>query len=191
MKLVVIAVILVFFAQTVLAASDVTFSPATTVLSKEIPLTPGVDSALHMLFRLPAETSLSFQSAIILSVLFLVSFFVINSVISLIPFFEGTFSRTVGAIVITLLTALGGGMYETFALLTSFSNSLTSQSGMSNWGFLIVVAILMFVASVVWVVSKGIKKLLTKEEAAAAGNKLGRDIAESKLYGKMFKKTIR
>ena len=171
-----------------LSASDYVLNSSQTVLSSNIPLNPAFQNLIGSI--LGTGSALSVQSGILALVLFLVIFFVISSVISLVPFFEGRASRITASIIITLLAAFGGGIRSMLIFLSGLSNIFGSLGDFSGSSIIIPLAVLVFISIIVAVVTKGLRTLFSKEEAYAAGSKIGRDIAESKAYGKIFKKSL-
>jgi len=161
---------------------------AQTVLTSNIPLTSTWQNILQGLFKLPAGTPLTLQSAIILGVLFIVIFFIINDLAKLIPFFEGKPKSFIAAIIITLLVAVSGGMYESLMFLLSISNLISGLGSLGWLGFVAVILILIIAGFVLGIGLRAMKKTLRTEEMENAGYKLGKDSALAMAYNKSIRK---
>lgn len=161
-----------------------------TILSKHISIPEPVQSIFGFLFQLPQGNIVNLQQVILLSVLFFAVLIIINSVITLVPFFQGRYVGLLASLIITLLTSISGGLYASFTFLNTLSYTLTSLNNLTNTGFLVSIGIVILVCIVFLVVMKFIKGVLSKEQAHAVGFKMGKDIAETKLYSSIFKKSL-
>ena len=170
--------------------------PTETILSKQIPLSPTWQGFLQTLFKLPADMVLNLQSTVLLAVLFLIVFFILTNIVGIIPFFEGNLKSSISALILTVLASLGGGMYYSLQLLIGLSDfvqtafNLSFLSAFAGIALIIPIAFLIVVAVIAWVVLRGIRKVLSKEQAKEAGFEIGKTVAESKMYSKIFKESV-
>ena len=172
-----------------ISALDISAIPSNqTVLTSNIPLSPQWQNILQIAFKLPAGTPLTLQSAIILGILFLVVFFIASNVFRSTSLFGEKYIGDIVALLITLISAAGGGMY--FALISLLGLSQMFEN-MGNWkgiGFIVIVVLLIVIAIIFKMVIHGIGKLVNKEEAEEAGFQVGKKIAESSIYTRIARK---
>lgn len=165
-------------------------NPSQTILSNQIALPNIIQSSFQTFFKLPIEMPLTLQSAVLLIVLFIVILFVINSIISITPFFQGKASGIIASIILASIISLSGGIYNSLVLLNGFGDSLAKLSNWTGLGIIFSLAFLIFLSVAVWFVMNALGKLISKEEAHSSGFQIGKNVTESSMYGRIFKKSI-
>jgi heme A synthase len=163
----------------VLAAEDITNRSSMQIVPE------GLQSAARFIFALDSSQVITLSHLIILIVVFFALLLIISSVMEFVPFFEGIKSW-IGAIVITLLMSVSGGLRDASSLLFE----LGDRSSASNLGKIWLVLIVAVILVIGWGISKALKIVRDKigiEEA----EQVGRDVSLKPLLKKLKEKGVK
>ena len=141
-------------------------------LEKEVEIPEDFQILTRILFSLEPGSKINFQSLVIFTALWLLIFFLLHSIIEIMPFFEG-WKSWVGDLMIMLLIGIAGG----FRLAAGFILSLSSLFGkVEGWKLLNLVISVIILAGLFYLfakVSKMPKSGARVGEARQTGENIG------------------
>ena len=149
----------------------------------ETSLPDSIAQPLKFIFSIPANEDITLTYLIILVALSIFILMVMFSIIQFVPFFSG-WKAWVGAVIISAIIAISGGIRESASFLSGF------QANLGKWGSVILV----FIAIILIILGWGLVKLLKivrDRVGVETAEKMGEDLSVKPLLEKLREKGLR